>query len=107
MPRPSSPQCEALRAAGLKVTSARLAALRLAPPMLAERGSLTPRELHGAMNAAGYAVSVSALHDVLARLQAAGLLPDVVQPSRASQIASARSARSPLAGAPDDDDDPD
>ncbi len=72
-----------LRAAGLSVTSARLAALRLAPTVLRAHGRLTPCGLHQAASAAGYTISPSAWYPVLARLHAAGLLPAAPSPARA------------------------
>lgn len=71
-----SPQARTLRAAGLKVTSARLAALRLAPEVLRHHGRLTPRTLYEAACRHGYTVSSTAFHGVLPRLASAGLLPD-------------------------------
>lgn len=64
-----------LRAAGLRVTSTRLAALRLAPAVMAEHGYVNHQLLHQAARKAGYAFSLNAFYNVLPRLASAGLLP--------------------------------
>ena len=76
-----SPHARILRAAGLTVTTARLAALRLAPEVLREHGSLTPGNLHAAACRHGYVVSPTAFRGVLRRLREAGLLPPPILPS--------------------------
>jgi Fe2+ or Zn2+ uptake regulation protein len=77
--RRADPCSALLRGAGLNVTSARLAAVRLAPHVLSAHGQLTPQHLHAAARDAGYAISASAWYRVLACLQSAGLLPDAAQ----------------------------
>jgi Fe2+ or Zn2+ uptake regulation protein len=70
-----SPQALALRAAGLSVTSARLATLRVASAVLQAQGHLHPQPVFDAIRLQGYAVSQSALYRVLQDLAMAGLLP--------------------------------
>lgn len=65
-----------LRAAGLRVTSARLLTLRMAPAVLAEHGRLNPKLMHSAACRQGDAhISMSAFYGTLPTLAAAGLLP--------------------------------
>lgn len=78
-----NPHAAALRAAGLIVTSARLAALRLAPAVLQAHGRLTPPIMYEAARRHGYAVSPSAFYQVLPVLASAGLL-SLSQPPRAA-----------------------
>lgn len=71
-----SPHSAALRRAGVRVTSARIATLRLAPIVLAAHGHLSPQLLHAASLAHGNLhVSTSAFYNTLPTLIAAGLLP--------------------------------
>lgn len=66
-----------LRGAGIRVTSARIATLRLAPLVLAAHGRLSPQLLHAAAVAqGGMHVSTSAFYNTLSTLTAAGLLPN-------------------------------
>ncbi|WP_303747870.1 hypothetical protein [Stenotrophomonas pigmentata] len=66
----------ALRGAGIRVTSARIATLRLAPLVLAAHGHLSPQLLHAAaVEQGGMHVSTSAFYNTLSTLTAAGLLP--------------------------------
>ena len=65
-----------LRGAGIRVTSARIATLRLAPLVLAAHGRLSPQLLHAAaLEQGGMHVSTSAFYNTLSTLTAAGLLP--------------------------------
>lgn len=65
-----------LRGAGIRVTSARIATLRLAPLVLAAHGRLSPQLLHAAaVEQGGMHVSTSAFYNTLSTLTAAGLLP--------------------------------
>lgn len=74
-PHSRNPHAALLRAAGLRVTAARLAALQTMQEVLRAEGHLTPQALHRAATAHGYTVSVSAFHRVLPALVAGGLLP--------------------------------
>lgn len=84
----SSPHACVLRAAGLKVTSARLAALRLAPEVLRNHGHLTARNVYEAACRHGYTLSPTAFHGVLPKLANAGLLPQPTTslPSRPDEL---------------------
>lgn len=69
-----------LRGAGIRVTSARIATLRLAPLVLAAHGRLSPQLLHAASLEQGdMHVSTSAFYNTLSALGAAGLLPSLQQ----------------------------
>ena len=69
-----------LRGAGIRVTSARIATLRLAPLVLAAHGRLSPQLLHAAaLEQGGMHVSTSAFYNTLSALGAAGLLPSLQQ----------------------------
>lgn len=81
-----------LRGAGIRVTSARIATLRLAPLVLAAHGRLSPQLLHAAALQQGdMHVSTSAFYNTLSALGAAGLLPSIQQagiPSAADHAAT-------------------
>lgn len=86
LPAPSTPAARQLRDAGLRVTSARVAALRLAPLALAADGAVTSRGLHALAARHGYPFSAAVLRKVLHRLWEAGLLPGAPSlPSRRRQ----------------------
>lgn len=69
-----------LRGACIRVTSARIATLRLAPLVLAAHGRLSPQLLHAASLKQGdMHVSTSAFYNTLSTLGAAGLLPSPKQ----------------------------
>lgn len=70
-----NPHAARLRAAGLRVTSARIATLHAAPEVLARHGHLTPALLRDACIRLGYAVNLSAFYPLLPDLAAAGLIP--------------------------------
>jgi hypothetical protein len=89
-------QAARLRAAGLRVTSSRMAVMRIAPEVLARHGQITPRTLSEAAVRSGYAVNEYTLYRVLVDLVVAGLLPavalsppDTNHLNRTSQTASA------------------
>ncbi len=87
-PRPhgilrTSPHAAALRDAGLRVTSARLAMLRMAPAVLEVHGHLSPQLLREAAYQHGYVFSPTVFRHVLPRLTAAGLLPAPAAAGRA------------------------
>lgn len=64
----------ALRAVGLRVTSARIATLRAVPEVLKEHGYLTPSLLHAACLRLGYSVHPNSFALLLSSLSAAGLI---------------------------------
>lgn len=64
-----------LREAGLRVTSARIVALRLAPIVFATEGQLTPKGLHDASRRCGYTFSLASFWQILQRLDTTELLP--------------------------------
>lgn len=97
--RRTDPCSALLRGAGLNVTSARLAAVRLAPQVLSAHGRLTPQHLHAAAREAGYAISASAWYRVLACLQSAGLLPHAPHAHALTQTHT----HAPCSDPPDDD----
>ncbi|CAD7716608.1 hypothetical protein LMG31886_21950 [Xanthomonas hydrangeae] len=70
----SNQHADDLRNAGLKVTSARVAALQSAPVVLEEFGYLTPKLLIDATRAAGYTLSSTTIYRLLPKLIDAGLL---------------------------------
>ncbi|KLD73779.1 hypothetical protein FZ025_13230 [Xanthomonas hyacinthi] len=94
--RRADPSSALLRGAGLNVTSARLAAVRLAPQVLSAYGQLTPQHLHAAARDAGYAISASAWYRVLACLQSAGLLPDAAHAHAMTQTHTPAPRSDPL-----------
>ncbi|MFT3763271.1 MAG: hypothetical protein QM761_11860 [Pseudoxanthomonas sp.] len=83
---PANANAAALRTAGLRVTSARLAALRLAPALLQRHGRLDARLLHDACLRHGYAVSKTSFYNVLSTLATAGLLPAGAIASTSSRV---------------------
>jgi len=79
------PCSAALRGAGIRVTSARIATLRLAPIVLAAHGHLSPRLLQAAaLEQGNMHVSTSAFYNTLSTLIAAGLLPARRTPAAAT-----------------------
>ncbi len=73
--RPGSLHAQALRRAGLRATSARIAALRAAPEILARHGHLSPSLLADACRRLGYHLHLSVFYHLLPDLAAAGLIP--------------------------------
>lgn len=72
---PRVPCSALLRGAGLRVTSARLAVMRLAPDVYRAHGRLSARAMHEAAGRHGYAISLSACYHALSALARARLLP--------------------------------
>lgn len=76
VPHPAgNPHAQALRRAGLRATSARIAALRAAPEVLAKHGRLSPSLLADACRRLGYHLHLSVFYHLLPDLAAAGLIP--------------------------------
>lgn len=90
-PAPCS-HAQVLRNAGLRVTSARLIALRLLPSLLDAGSGLDGRVLHRAAAQRGHAISLITSQRVLAAFTAAGLLVANEEPG-AGRFDGAASAR--------------